>query len=557
MMTIEQNHHPWSSFHSLPAPLQVKQTKAGNLYFVDRLFMQQLQDHLRLKKQWFPLVSLFVVDNLKRKNTFFDHQHRFEAIYNYFIPEIKSKFWLVTSKENDTHFISLAEYADEYFWYEKEAQEFFNVPFGRHPRSRMFLPQNSTFFPLRKDDGVEQPAPDELSEPIFQLEFSPLLRTGQDVFARRSQKYLWPKLPFYSAPYRLGLDLVEDKIAQVNLEVGHHHRGFEKIVEDIPIQSALAFTQRLNYLSPSTGAIAWCMTIEKALDLQIPDKAIAMRMIYLELDRMREHCAYLAKFFSCIPLPECQKLAFEGWHSLCEINLMSEGQRNFVTNIAIGGFMREFPMGFSSMCQDVLKRLTLKMQFIKRAICRNSSFMEQTQSVVLDSDIILKWFVTGPNARASGINLDWRRDNPYYFYSDVEFEIPLGAKGNIYDRCLIRIEEILQSIHILFQILDNLPTGQLMVLDPNYNFDLMKEMSNQVLPASIPNGVWGQTLESPNGQLCATIVADGGDKPYRAYWNGPSYAIFSLLEKILPGNQQHLTELIIASFGPLGSEVDR
>lgn len=449
------------------------------------------------------------------------------------------------------------------YWCEQETWDMLGIEFKEVPKERIFSPDGMEGFPLKKDF---RPKPFQLKSSRYK--FSPDPRVEREVWKRRSVLEKDYFLNEVNGPVKVILECEEDRVARGRLEVGFLHRGIEKIVEGLSSRQILVHLSRINMNSSSFYEQVYCDGVETYLDIDIPERAKALRMVINEIERIFEHLDTLGRvcdnlgckpfYFDCLEMREFL------------INILKEysGSRMPHQIIILGGVHQDTPKGWITNCLRVLDIIQKKTSEISKMISKSSLWMDRLCDYELDSNKALSWGVTGPNLRASGVNYDLRKVNPHYFYHDLEFEIPLGINGQCYDRYLVRVEEIFQSISIINQLLDNLPLGTHLSRDSRIHLPLKEDVYKEsdaliqhykLLKEGVilPEGEFYNSVESPNGELGIHLLCNNSSRPERFKLRTPSFYSGQCFSDVVEGGGPDEVPLVISSLNISMGEIDR
>lgn len=350
--------------------------------------------------------------------------------------------------------------------------------------------------------------------------------------------------PYDSVNNPLGRFLVEledSHIKQVISDLGITHRGLEKLLEKKTYHEAFSVVNKLNHVSSITNEIVWAKSIEELIDLDISDRAKAIRMVFLEFARICEH----NHFFINI----CRELGLKSLYADCirirevifELFESYSGNRIHLEVIEIGGMKKDVPIGWVTDALDVLKYLGDKFTVIQKELTSSRWWMLEINGNDIAPENAISLGLTGPSLRACGVNYDLRKNQTYYFYDEVDFKIPLGINGNGYDRYLVRMEEVYQSLSIITQVLDNLPIGKI----------------TEVPVTEFPKGQIYSSIEAPNGELGFSIFSDGSDRPYRVKARVPSFPLIMNISQFTEGLHINKFDKLMKTFNLVATEYDR
>jgi NADH-quinone oxidoreductase subunit D len=380
-----------------------------------------------------------------------------------------------------------------------------------------------------------------------------------------------PSHPSTHGVLRIILELDGEIITKATPDVGYLHRGDEKIAENMTYTQFIPYTDRLDYLAPLANNVAYALAVEKLLgiDSQLPPRCQYIRVICCELARISSHLLGIGALAIDLGAMTVFLLTFterEKIYNLCEA---LTGARFTTSYTRIGGLSRDLPPGWVEQCRKFLDEVVVNIDETETLLTRNRIFVDRTQGVgVISKEDAIDYGLTGPNFRASGLDHDLRRTQPYLIYDDLEFDVPVGATGDSYDRYLLRIEEMRQSVKILRQCLDKLPGGPVnvpdtkIVLPPKDRVltrmeELIHHFINVTQGVNAPPGEIYFGHENPKGELGFYISSKGGGTPHRLKIRAPSFVNLSILPKLLPGHMVSDVVAILGSFDFVMGECDR
>jgi NADH-quinone oxidoreductase subunit C/D len=338
--------------------------------------------------------------------------------------------------------------------FEKEVHEMFGIKFD-FEIPRYLFSENFVGHPLLKDFDKFV-----IGEPI---------KRKQD-----AQIVLKPKFPLNEQDIKINLNLDNDKVSTCNLEMGFHHFGFEKSSEGKNVDQILNSIGVLSAKTSAMWTMNWAHLVEKGLDISIPDKAMGVRMILNELTRVQDHLYTLILIsYQCGYEDFVSSLTIWYRKTLEQITLLTKNQNSSLF-IIVGGVRSDIPTGWISNCLEFLTLLEKELLTEYKFLTKSSFWYERLQCGTIKRETAMEWGITGPALRACGVNYDLRKRDPIYFYKDISFDIPLGINGHIYDRFLVLVEEIFQSLKIISQVLENIPTGKVISEDVNSFYHIKK-----------------------------------------------------------------------------------
>jgi NADH-quinone oxidoreductase subunit C/D len=378
-----------------------------------------------------------------------------------------------------------------------------------------------------------------------------------------------PSHPAMHGTLRVMVELDGETIVRANPEIGYLHRCFEKMAETHPYNQVIPYTDRLNYCSAPMNNVGYCKAVERLLGVEIPPKAQAMRVVLAELSRVIDHIiavgtggvdlGALSAFFHLFTFREKVYTLFE---KLC-------GARLTVSMTRVGGMAQETPEGWWDDVLAFCKEMRAEVDEITKLMLDNKIFIKRTQGVCpVTATEAVQWGYTGPLLRACGVNLDLRKAAPYYGYDALNFDVPVGTSGDIYDRYLVRIEEMKQSIRIIEQICKNPPGGDYTIRDKGIvlpekkdvygNIEgLMNHFMLVIKGLRPPAGEVYDATEVANGELGFYLISDGSANPYRLKVRPPCFAIYQSFPSVVKGSMIADAIATVASMNLIAGELDR
>jgi NADH-quinone oxidoreductase subunit D len=392
---------------------------------------------------------------------------------------------------------------------------------------------------------------------------------GDDLHSETMIVNLGPAHPATHGTIRIVAELSGEKILDADVDVGYLHRGFEKMCETVDYNQVMPYTDRLNYVSPIINNFGWCHTIEKLLQIEAPKRAQYIRVILSEISRVCDHLTCLGASAMELGAFTVMLYMMEAREYLWDLLEEVTGARLTVSYGRVGGVKEDLTPGFSEKMKHAFKGVRDHLVNCDRLLTRNRIFIERMCDVaVLTADEAINFSLTGPMLRGSGVAYDVRKAFPYSSYDDFEFEVPVGSKGDNYDRFLVRFQEMEQSLRICEQAIAKLPSGPIIVDDPHIALVPKDEVYNSIdgminhfelvmYGVKPPKGSVYHAIEGGNGELGFYVVSDGSGKPYRAHVRAPSFIHMGSMRKMLLG--ANMSDLI-PTFGMInmiGGECDR
>ena len=384
----------------------------------------------------------------------------------------------------------------------------------------------------------------------------------RDVGGEKMVLNMGPSHPATHGVLRLKIELDGETILTAQPDIGYLHRGDEKIAENMTYTQFIPYTDRLDYLAPLANNVHYALAVEKLLgvDGQLPERCQYIRVICCELARVSAHLLGLGAFAMDTGAFTVFLHTFTEREKIYYLIEALTGARFTTTYTRIGGLSRDLPEGWTDELKKFLDEVEHNFDETEKLLTRNPIFLDRTRSVgVISREDAIDFGLSGPNLRGSGVDHDLRKAHPYLVYDRLDFDIPIGSKGDAYDRYLIRLEEMRQSVHILRQCLDQLPSGPINLDDgkivlPQKEKVLtsMEELIHQfILVTQGQNAPSGEVYfggENPKGELGFYINSKGGGTPHRLKIRAPSFVNLSILSHMLPG---HLMADIVAILGSL------
>ena len=380
-----------------------------------------------------------------------------------------------------------------------------------------------------------------------------------------------PSHPATHGVLRLLLELDGEIITKAIPDVGYLHRGDEKIAENMTYTQFIPYTDRLDYLAPLANNVAYSLAVEKlmGIDQQLPIRCQYIRVICCELARISAHLLGLGAFAMDVGAMTVFLHTFTEREKIYNLIEALTGARFTTTYTRIGGVSRDLPPGWTEQCRKFINEVVVNFDESEKLLTRNRIFVDRTRDVgVIPKDVAIDYGLTGPNLRGSGVDYDLRKAHPYLVYKDLEFDVPYGETGDCYDRYLVRMEEMRQSVRILHQCLDKLPGGPVnvpdgkTVLPPKQKvLTSMEELIHHFIivtqGVNAPPGEIYFGAENPKGELGFYINSKGGGTPHRLKIRAPSFVNLSVLPWLLPKHMMSDTVAVLGSLDFVMGECDR
>jgi NADH-quinone oxidoreductase subunit D len=378
-----------------------------------------------------------------------------------------------------------------------------------------------------------------------------------------------PQHPSTHGVLRLLLEIDGERVVRMVPDIGFLHTGIEKTCEAKFYQQVVPLTDRIDYLCPMTNNLCYVLAVEKLLQLEIPERAIYLRVMLNELTRIASHLVWLGTHALDMGAMSVFLYCFREREDILRIFEMVSGQRMMTSYFRIGGLALEPPIGFLEKVRDFANKFPEHVDEYENLLTSNRIWVDRTKGVAhLSAEDCISLGVTGPTLRASGVDWDLRRDMPYCGYDKFKFKVPVSNDGDVYARYLLRIQEMRESIGMVKQTLDGLPEGLIKAEAPKVVLPDREKMKTQMEALiyhfkivtegfTVPAGEVYQAIESPRGEMGYYVVSDGTPKPYRVHMRSPSYANLQALEKMCVGR---LLADVVAAIGSIDivlGEIDR
>jgi NADH-quinone oxidoreductase subunit D len=378
-----------------------------------------------------------------------------------------------------------------------------------------------------------------------------------------------PQHPSTHGVLRLLLELDGETIVNCIPIIGYLHTGIEKNIEAKTYLKAEVMSDRLDYMNNLGNNLAYCMAVEKLVELDVPPRAQALRVILAELERINSHLVWIGTFGLDLAAMSVFLYAFREREAILDIKELISGQRMMSTYIRPGGVWRDVPVEFEAAVRDFMKMMPKRIDEYEALMTKNPLFLDRLLGIgKLDPAVALQHGVTGPMLRASGVNWDLRKVRPYIGYEQYDFNVPVLSDCDTYARYIVRVQEMRESLKIIEQALNKLPLGPVrsdnrkFVAPPRSELGVSMEalihhfkLWTEGFPA--PDGDIYQAVESPRGELGVLLAGDGSGKPRRCHWRTPSFDNLSVLPKIVQGHLVADLIAILASVDIVLGDIDR
>ncbi|GAB2789508.1 NADH-quinone oxidoreductase subunit C/D [Halomonas shantousis] len=442
-------------------------------------------------------------------------------------------------------------------WYERETWDLFGITFEGHPHlTRLLMPPTWSGHPLRKD------------YPARATEFDPYTLTvkGQETeqealrfdpeawgMQRESENTdfmflnLGPNHPSAHGAFRIVLQLDGEEIVDCVPDIGYHHRGAEKMGERQSWHSYIPYTDRVDYTGGVMNNLPYILAVEKLAGIEVPDRVRTIRVMMAEVFRISSHLLFLGTYLQDLGAMSPVFFAFTDRQKSYEVIEAITGFRMHPAWYRIGGVAQDLPQGWERLMQGYLDWMPKRLKEYERAMMDNAIIRDRTKNVAaFDTREALKWGVTGPNLRATGLDFDLRKKRPYSGYENFEFEVPVAANGDAFDRGWLRIEEMRQSLRIIQQCVDHMPAGDYKADHPLTTPPPREKMLQHIetLITHFLQVSWGpvlpanesmQMIEATKGINSYYLTSDGSTMSYRTRIRTPSFPHLQQIPAVVRG----------------------
>jgi len=464
-------------------------------------------------------------------------------------------------------------------WYEREVWDMFGIVFENHPHlTRILMPKTWTGHPLRKDHPARatEMGPFQLTEEKQELEQEAMLFRPEEWGMKRThddEDFIFlnvgPQHPGTHGILRIVVQLDDEVIVDAVPEIGFHHRGAEKMGERQSWHSYIPYTDRVDYLGGVMNNLSYLMSLEKLGDIDVPPRAQVIRVMMAELFRIISHLVWYGTFAQDLGQMSPVFFTFNDRERALAIVEAVTGARMHPNWFRIGGVAQDLPQGWEQMFQDFLDYFPPRLREYDHMVLRNRIFKARTKGVgAFTTEEGIEWGITGPNLRATGFAWDFRKKQPYSGYEGLDFDIPVGKRGDCYDRATVRVEEMRQSLRIIEQCVKNMPEGPYKSASPlatppekPRTMHDIETLITHFLGVSwgpvIPPGEALCPIEATKGNNGYYLISDGNTISYRTRIRTPSFAHIQLLRVICRGLMLPDLLAILGSIDFVLADVDR
>jgi NADH-quinone oxidoreductase subunit C/D len=523
----------------------------------------QLKDLLQyLKKEinqpFRMLFDLTALDERRRVNRHNGIENDFTIVYHLTSLERNKDIRIKTALTGEyPATISITDIWPSADWYEREIFDMFGITFTGHPNlRRILMPKSWKGHPLRKEYPARatEAGPFVLEEQMRDIADSDL-KFNPEEWGLKSKTEdtdfmflnIGPQHPGTHGLLRLILQLDGEDIVDVIPDIGFHHRGAEKMGERQSWHTYIPYTDRIDYLGGVINNLAYVLSVEKIAGIEVPDRAKVIRIMMSELFRVASHLVWFGTYAQDLGQMSPVFFAFNDRERIFDIVGAITGGRMHPSWFRIGGVAHDLPEGWNKLVNDFLNYFPRQIREFEKVTIMNRIFRERTVGIgAFTSTEAIEWGITGAGLRSTGVEWDYRKKRPYSGFENFEFEVPLGKNGDCYDRSVVRMEEMRQSLRIIRQCVDNMPEGPYISNHP-LTTPPLKEKTMQDIETLITHflGVtWGPVIppgeamipiEAAKGSNGYYLISDGSTSSYRTRIRTPSFPHIQMLPLISKG----------------------
>ena len=464
-------------------------------------------------------------------------------------------------------------------WYERETWDMFGINFEGHPNLyRILMPLNWEGHPLRKEHPARatEMEPYSLDDEQEVVEQAALKFRPEDWGMKRESEHsefmflnMGPNHPSVHGAFRIALQLDGEVVVDAVPDIGYHHRGAEKMGERQTWHTFIPYTDRIDYLGGVMNNLPYVMAVEKMAGIEVPERVKVIRVMLSEMFRVCSHLLFYGTFAQDVGQLSPIFYMFVERERIFNIIESICGARMHPGWFRIGGVAEDLPSGWEKRVQELLDFMPARMDEYDGMVLNNGILKRRTQGVgVFDKEEAFAWALTGSGLRAAGFEWDYRKQRPYSGYENFDFDVPIAINGDVYDRCAVRVEEIRQSLRIIKQCLDNMPSGHYKSDHP-LTTPPRKEKTMEDIETLIDHFLsvsWGPVIppnevsvgvEATKGVNSYYLISDGGTTSYRTRIRTPTFPHLQMIPKMCRGFMLADLVAIVAGIDFVMADVDR
>jgi len=464
-------------------------------------------------------------------------------------------------------------------WYEREVFDMFGIRFDGHPHlTRILMPLTWEGYPLRKEHPARatEMGQFKLYDEKTDREQSALQFNPEDWGMERQSEdsdflflNIGPQHPGTHGVLRIILQLDGEDIVDAVPEIGFHHRGAEKMAERQSWHTYIPYTDRIDYLGGVNNNLAYLLAVEKLAGIQVPERVKVIRVMMCEFFRIASHLVWYGTFAQDVGQLSPVFYMFTDRERVFDIIEAVCGGRMHPNWFRIGGLAQDLPKGWETLVKKFIDYFPKRLKEYDNLVIRNSLFKARTVGIgIFTEEEAIEWGATGANLRATGLEWDFRKKQPYSGYEMFDFDVPTGKNGDCYDRALVRVEEMRQSLRIIEQCFKNMPEGSYKadhpLTTPPIKKHTMKDIETLIthfLGVSwgpvIPPGEAMSCIEAPKGANSYYAISDGNTSPYRMRIRTPSFAHMQMIPYISRGYSVADLLSILGAMDYVLADIDR
>lgn len=464
-------------------------------------------------------------------------------------------------------------------WYEREVYDMFGIHFEGHPNlRRILMPRTWEGHPLRKEHPARatEMGPFRLYDEKIDREQAALkFKPEEWGMVRQSEESdfmflnIGPQHPGTHGVLRLVLQLDGEDIVDIVPDIGFHHRGAEKMAERQSWHTYIPYTDRIDYLGGVNNNLAYLLAVEKLAGIEIPERAQVIRVMLCEFFRIASHLVWYGTFAQDVGQLSPVFYMFSDREKVFDVVEAICGGRMHPNWFRIGGVAQDLPVGWETLVRNFINYFPKRLREYDNMVMKNSIFKARTVGIgIFTAEEAVEWGVTGPGLRACGIEWDFRKKQPHSGYDQFEFEVPIAQNGDCYDRAVVRVAEMRQSLRIIEQCLNNMPSGPYKADHPlttppvkKHTMQDIETLITHFLSVSwgpvIPPGEAMSCIEGTKGAYSYYAVSDGNTSPYRMRVRTPSFAHMQMMPYISRGYSVADVLSILGAMDYVLADIDR